>query len=182
MDLSLVSVSSQRLLLRPFAPEDAVEVFAATTPTFTRYMGWEPPPSLEAFAPIWQSWSPKMHAGTDIFFVVRLRSTLEFVGMAGLHDAYAPEPEAGIWIKECRHGHGYGREAVAAVIACAGSKLGKPAVVYPVVLQNGPSRRLAESLGGTLVGTRTLSKPDGIHPEVVYRIPATPSAHLPGSE
>jgi hypothetical protein len=38
---------------------------------------------------------------------------------------------------------------------------------------NGPSRRLAESLGGTIIGTQLLRKADGVeHPEVVYRIPA----------
>jgi len=34
------------------------------------------------------------------------------------------------------------------------------------------SRRLAESLGGTVVGTRMLEKPSGVTlEEVVYRIP-----------
>ncbi|MBO0754557.1 MAG: GNAT family N-acetyltransferase, partial [Bradyrhizobiaceae bacterium] len=85
----------------------------------------------------------------------------------------AAEPEAGIWIKEPQHGNGYGREAIAMIVAFAANDLGKRAVVYPVVEQNGPSRRLAESLGGRIIGTRLLRKASGIeHPEVVYRIPA----------
>jgi RimJ/RimL family protein N-acetyltransferase len=173
MDLSLVSLSSQRLFLKSFASEDALEVFEATTPTLTRFMTWEPARSLEAFAPIWQSWIPKMCAGTDVHFVVRLNTTLEFLGMAGLHNTSAAEPETGIWIKESQHGFGYGREAVAAVISFAARNLGKPAVMYPVVEQNGSSRRLAESLGGSIVGTRLLRKTDGVkHSEVVYCIPA----------
>jgi RimJ/RimL family protein N-acetyltransferase len=173
MDLSSVSLSSQRLLLKSFASEDAFEAFEATTPTLTRLMGWDPAPSLEAFAPIWQSWFPMMYAGTDGHFVVRVKSTLEFLGMVGLHNTSAAEPEAGIWIKESRHGCGYGREAVATVISFAVRNLGKLAVVYPVVEQNGSSRRLAESLGGSIVGTRLLRKAGGVeYPEVVYRIPA----------
>jgi RimJ/RimL family protein N-acetyltransferase len=135
-------------------------------------MGWDPAPSLEAFAPIWQSWFPMMYAGTDGHFVVRVKSTLEFLGMVGLHNTSAAEPEAGIWIKESRHGCGYRREAVATVISFAVRNLGKLAVAYPFVEQNGSSRRLAESLGGS-VGTRLLRKAGGVeYPEVVYRIPA----------
>jgi RimJ/RimL family protein N-acetyltransferase len=168
MDLSSVSLSSQRLFLKSFASEDALEVFEATTPTLTRFMAWEPAPSLEAFAPIWQSWFPMMYAGTGVHFVVRMKPTLEFLGMAGLHNTSAAEPETGIWIKESQHGYGYGREAVAAVISFTARDLGKRAVMYPVVEHNGPSRRLAESLGGSIVGTRLLRKSDGAkHPEVV---------------
>jgi RimJ/RimL family protein N-acetyltransferase len=135
-------------------------------------MSWEPAPSLEAFAPIWQGWIPKMRAGTDASFAVRYRPSLEFLGAAGVHNVDAAEPEVGIWIKQSRHGYGYGREAVATIVAFAANVLGKRAMVYPVVEQNGPSRRLAESLGGTIIGTRLLRRAAGVaHPEIVYRIP-----------
>ena len=59
------------------------------------------------------------------------------------------------------------------IVAFAAGQLGKRAVVYPVVEQNGPSRRLAESLGGRIIGARLLRKAAGVeHSEVVYRIPA----------
>jgi RimJ/RimL family protein N-acetyltransferase len=173
MDLSSVSLSSQRLLLKSFAGDDAREAFEAATPTIARFMTWEPAPSLDAFAPIWQSWVLRMRAGTDVNFVVRHKPSLEFLGAAGLHNTDAAEPEAGIWIKESQHGNGYGREAIAMIVAFAASDLGKRAVVYPVVEQNGPSRRLAESLGGRIIGTRLLRKAGGIeYSEVVYQIPA----------
>jgi RimJ/RimL family protein N-acetyltransferase len=176
MNFSAVSLSSQRLFLKPFTCDDADEAFEAATPTLTRFMGWEPAPSREAFAAIWQSWFAKMYGGTDAYFVVRMKPALEFLGMAGLHNATAAEPETGIWIRESHHGYGYGREAIAAVIAFAGRDLGKRAVLYPVVEQNGPSRRLAESLGGSIVGTRVLRKAGGVeYSEVVYRIPAPAS-------
>jgi RimJ/RimL family protein N-acetyltransferase len=172
MDLSSVSLSSQRLLLKSFTSDDAREAFEAATPTVARFMTWEPAPSLEAFAPIWQSWIQRMRAGTDVSFVVRHNPSLEFLGAAGLHSTDAAEPEAGIWIKESQHRNGYAREAVATIVAFAARDLGKRAVLYPVVEQNAPSRRLAESLGGRIIGTRLLRKAGGIeHPEVVYRIP-----------
>jgi RimJ/RimL family protein N-acetyltransferase len=110
--------------------------------------------------------------GSDVHFVVRLKTSQEFLGMAGLHKIRASEPEAGIWIKEAMHGKGYGREAVAAVVSFAASALGKKAVLYPVAEVNGPSRRLAQSLDGKTIGKRLLRKSSGIeYPEVVYRIP-----------
>jgi RimJ/RimL family protein N-acetyltransferase len=167
MDLSSVSLSSQRLLLKSFTGDDAREAFGAATPAMARFMACEPAPCLESFAPIWQSWIPLMHAGTDVNFAVRHKASLEFLGAAGLHDIDGEEPEVGIWIKETQHGYGYGREAVAAIAAFAGDVLAKRAVVYPVVEQNHPSRHLAESLGGGIIGTRLLRKGAG----VVYRIP-----------
>jgi hypothetical protein len=56
--------------------------------------------------------------------------------------------------------------------------LGATAFTYPVAVDNRPSRHLAESLGGVLVGHRELRKTNGVVlPEVVYRIPATARAN-----
>jgi RimJ/RimL family protein N-acetyltransferase len=52
-----------------------------------------------------------------------------------IQTAGASEPEVGRWIKEAMHGYGFGREAVAAVVSFA-ARLGKQAVLYPVVEQN----------------------------------------------
>jgi RimJ/RimL family protein N-acetyltransferase len=172
MDLTSTSFSSTRVVLRSFAPGDAREAFAAATPTVTRYMSWDPAPCLDAFEKIWRDWLPMMAKGTDVHFVVRLNTSQEFLGMAGLHNIGASEPEAEIWIKEAKHGNGYGRDAVAAVVSFAAGALGKKAVLYPVAEVNGPSRRLAQSLGGKIIGSRLLRKSSGIeYPQVVYRIP-----------
>ena len=117
-----------------------------------------------------------MTAGTDLALVVRLASTGDFLGMVGLHHIGSPEPEIGIWIKEAAQGAGYGREAVAATIAWASQRIGAAAFIYPVAIENRPSRRLAERLGGSLVGTRELRKPSGVLEEVVYRIPPPPAS------
>ena len=159
MDLRRTVLSSKRLGLTAFAPDDAAEIFAAVTPTLTRFMAFEPSPSLDAFADVWGAWLPQMAAGAELILVVRLKSTGEFLGVAGLHGIGHVEPETGIWIKESAHVLGYGREAVAAVIAWAGRALAVPAFLYPVVEENRPSRRLVESLGSIVVGTRCLRKP-----------------------
>jgi RimJ/RimL family protein N-acetyltransferase len=94
-----------------------------------------------------------------------------FLGAAGLHDIGNEEPEIGIWLKEAAHGLGYGREAIAAMVAWASTNVGATSVIYPVVEINHPSRRLAESLSGVIAGHRVLKKAKASFNEVVYRIP-----------
>ena len=99
MDLRKTVLSSKRLSLKAFAPDDAAEIFAAVTPTLTRFMAFEPSPSLDAFASVWGAWLPQMAAGMELLLVVRSKSAGEFLGIAGLHGIGNPEPETGIWIK-----------------------------------------------------------------------------------
>jgi len=93
VDLSSVSLSSQRLFLKSFGSEDAFEAFEATTQTLTRFMKWEPAPSLEAFAPIWQSWIPIMCAGTDVHFVVRVNLLWSSWGWRDCTTQMLPSPK-----------------------------------------------------------------------------------------
>jgi RimJ/RimL family protein N-acetyltransferase len=175
-DLRAIEIKSARLCLRSFRAEDAPESFAEVTPTLTRFMSWDPSPSLAAFAEIWRGWLPEMAAGTDLALTVRLQATDEFLGVAGLHRIDEPEPELGIWIKEAAHGAGYGREAIAAIVAWHSRAAGTAGFTYPVAVENRRSRSLVESLGGHLVGTGKLRKPSGVVlDEVVYRIPAIPT-------
>lgn len=168
MSLDHWTIDSRRLHLRPFAPADADEAFAAITPGLTRYMAFEPPASPQAFAAVWNTWLPTIVDGTDLTFVIRRLADDAFLGLAGLHRTGDAEPELGIWIAEAMHGHGYGREAVAAVRALACRRLDCAAFRYPVAEQNAPSRRLAESLGGVPVAREHGVK----YTAIVYRIPA----------
>src|SRR5262245_43665989 len=172
-DLSGIALASARVALRSFTAADAAEAFAAATPTLTRFMGWDPSPSPAAFAEVWRLWLSQMAAGTDVMFAARLRSSGEFLGMVGLHRLGGREPEIGVWIKQAAQGFGYGREAVTTAIGWASSELGAIGFIYPVVKENRPSRRLAESLGGRLVGTRPLAKASGmILDQVIYWVPS----------
>ena len=172
-DLTGVELFANRLALRAFTPADAPEIFAAVSPTISRFMSWDPSPSPAAFAEVWRQWLPRMTAGTDLSLVIRLTSTDEFVGVAGIHHIGSAEPEVGIWLKETAHGLGYGREAIGAIAKWAPAHIGATALIYPVAKQNRPSRGLAESLHGVIVGERNLRKSSGVVlDEVVYCIPA----------
>lgn len=163
-----ISITTRRLRMQPFRPEDADEAYACITPTLTRYMAFEPAESPAAFAEIWQSWLPKIASGEDITFVIRHDGA--FIGFCGLHRTGDLQPELGIWIRESAHGLGYGREAVEAVAHWASAHLPALAYIYPVATENTASRRIAEGLGGTIIGRRDTAK----YPAVVYQIPALP--------
>jgi len=60
LDLRGVALATSRLSLRSFTAADAVDSFQAATPTLTRFMAWDPSPSLSAFAEVWGAWLPKM--------------------------------------------------------------------------------------------------------------------------
>ena len=145
-DLSHTSITSARLALRAFTAADAALSFAEASATIARFMSWNPPASEREFETIWQGHLSQMKLGTELHLVIRLNSTDEFVGRAGLHPADGTMLETGVWIKESAQGHGYGREAVAAVTKWAGEKFRPSGFLYPVVDENIPSRRLAEAL------------------------------------
>ena len=136
-------------------------------------MSWNPPASEGEFKAISQGHVSSMKAGKELHLAIRLSRTNEFIGRAGLNPADAALLETGVWIKESAHGHGYGREAVAAVIEWASEKFHPSGFLYPVVDENTPSRRLAEALRGEIIGIRQRHKAgDKNRTLLVYRIPA----------
>jgi RimJ/RimL family protein N-acetyltransferase len=160
-------IESERLSRRPFSPGDANDAFHCITPALTRYLSFDPAPSLAVFETIWRGWLTKIDEGVDFAFAIRLRTTGAFIGLAGLHRTSDAEPELGIWVRADQHGNAYGREAVQAVAQWAAATFRPNGFIYPVATANGPSRRLAEALGGQVVGARTSPK----YESVVYRIP-----------
>lgn len=162
-----LEIRTPRTIIRSFTPADADELFACITPTLTRFMSWEPPASLDAFADVWRDWLDLAEAGRELQLIVRAAADGTFVGIIGLHDMQGDTPELGLWIREDRHGQGFGAEALTAVTAWAADRLRPRAFVYPVAEPNIASRRLAERLGGTIVEQRATSK----YASVVYHIP-----------
>ena len=144
---------------------DAADVYNCITPGITRYMFWEPPTSFEAYKARREAVLQSEHK-SELSFVIRLPETMECLGIAALDEFETASPELGIWLKEAAHCKGYGSEAVRAVANWASKTLGKQSFIYPVATQNVPSRRIAESFGGRIVGTRTSPKYDS----VVYQI------------
>lgn len=148
-----------------FEMTDAEDVYACITPAITEFMFWEPPQSFAAYKARREA-TLLSDSKNDVSFVIRRRDDRDCLGIASLDDVRAESPELGIWLKASAHGHGYGREAVRAVIAWASQALSKQSFLYSVAIKNVRSRRIAEALGGAIVGSRTSPKYDS----VVYRI------------
>ncbi len=170
----MIVIQSPRLQLSQFQMTDAQEVFGCITPAIARFMPWEPPSRIEYVTRCEKrAQAPEPN---NFSFVIRRRNNNECLGMASFEGADSVSPEVGLWLKESAHRHGFGREVVAALVEWGHTTLGKESFIYPVAVQNVPSRRIAESLHGEIIGNRTNPKYDS----VVYRIPfyESPYSHF----
>ena len=161
----MIVIQSSRLQLSRFEMPDAHEVFECITPAIAKFMPWEPPSWTEYVTRCEKrAQAPEPN---KFSFVIRRLDNRECLGMASLEDADSVSPEVGLWLKESSHGQGLGWEVVAALVEWGHATLGKDSFIYPVAVQNTASRRIAESLHGEIIGSRTNPKYDS----VVYRIP-----------
>jgi RimJ/RimL family protein N-acetyltransferase len=171
-DLSHFSITSARLRLQARTAADTDETFAEVNDRIATYMSWNPPSSKQEYIEISQSQIANMKAGRDLQLVIRRALTSEFIGCAGLHSAEAALLETGVWIKESAQGHGYGREAVVAVMKWASETFRPSGFLWPVVDENTPSRRLAEALRGEIIATQQRQKEgDRRRTLLLFRIP-----------
>ncbi len=77
----------------------------------------------------------------------------------------------GIWLKSGAHGNRYGREAINFLVQWTVENVDFDYLRYPVDRANIPSRKIAESLGGTVYEeNRVETMSGGILDEVVYKI------------
>jgi RimJ/RimL family protein N-acetyltransferase len=162
----MIVIRSRRLQLSPFQMRDAQEVFACITPVIARFMPWEPPSWIEYVTRCEKRvQAPELNRFS---FVARRLDNEECLGMASFENADSDWPELGLWLKESAHRQGFGREIVTALVEWGHASLGKRSFIYPVAVQNIASRRIAENLGGEIIGTRTNPK----YESVIYRIPS----------
>jgi len=160
----MIVIHSPRLQLSQFQMQDAQDVFGCITPAIAKFMPWEPSWSEYLARCEKREQAPEPN---KFSFVIRRLDNKECLGMASFEDADSVSPELGLWLKESAHGQGFGREVVAALVQWGHATLGKESFLYPVAVPNTASRRIAENLGGEIVGNRKNPKYDS----VVYRIP-----------
>lgn len=159
-------LQSTRLALTLFSADDAAESFACMTPSLTRFMTWQPPENREDFDAVWHEWLPAMDAHEGYVFTIRLRSNGSFLGLIALNNVQE-EPELGIWIREDQHRQGIAPEALVLVVAWASKVHRIISFRYAVAVDNRPSHRVAELLGGVVVGEERI----GEFASMIYRIP-----------
>jgi RimJ/RimL family protein N-acetyltransferase len=169
-DLHRIVIDAARIQLRTLSAQDTDEIYREFTPEITRYMMAAPPARIADTVAFIKGARSALERGEDFHFVICRQNLAEFLGICGLHGRDAA-PELGIWLKKSAHGQGYGFEAMGALKAWAEACIEFDCLVYPVDRRNLPSRRVAEKLGGKIIGERTVTSLSGlVLDEVVYGI------------
>jgi RimJ/RimL family protein N-acetyltransferase len=149
VDLTIAEIRTERLLLRPFRPEDADPVFrACQDPGIQRWLLALPSPyrreDAEAFvtglAVAGRAEGHALHAAIEVGG--------ELVGSSGLHHLGEGRfgPEIGYWVAPWARGRGYAAEAARALADWALAH-GAPRVHLVTDVANTVSQRVAERAG-----------------------------------
>ena len=173
-DLLSVLIETSRLVMRPVSRDRAAEISAAFTPEVCRYMFPQPASEIAETLDFIDRARAKMALGEELVVSVFARADGALLGGAGLHDLSSGAPEVGIWVKLSTHGHGFGLEAVEGLISWGDANPGYSGdPLYPVMIENWPSRRIPERLGGTIVRQFRKANAAGVMRDLVeYVIPA----------
>lgn len=150
-DLTRFCLDSNRLRLRSISLDYTPEIFAEFTTEITEFMFPQPAETVRETEWFIKSAMQQSRRGTDLTVVLLKQTSLEFLGVCGIHRIHTDTPEIGIWLKKSAHGHGYGREAIHCLKDWLDQYLDYKYLVYTVDQHNIPSRKIPESLGGKSV-------------------------------
>ncbi|MFH1513143.1 MAG: GNAT family N-acetyltransferase [Bacillota bacterium] len=158
IDVSGVTITTGRLILRPLTLADAQDFYAyASVPGVGEMAGWKHHESTDESKAILRS----MMEGKEVLALVH-KADQKVIGTLGLHPSWANEAEAyrqyrvkeiGYVLSKDYWGQGLMPEAVGAVIAYCFDTLGLDALTCCHFTENGQSRRVIEKCGFRFVRT-----------------------------
>ncbi len=151
------TLTTDRLILRPFTPDDAPAVQTlAGERDIASNTALIPHPYPEGAAEAWiGSHAGAYEAGREVVFAITLRETGELVGAIGL--TLVPEhrhAEMGYWIGKPFWGRGYATEAARRVVRFGFDDLELHRVQAHCFTRNAASRRVLEKAGLRYEGRR----------------------------
>ncbi|MFD7263305.1 GNAT family N-acetyltransferase [Streptomyces sp. NPDC059874] len=151
------TLTTDRLVLRPFAPSDEDEVYAACQdPDIQRYTTVPSPYEREHARSFVNELVPNgWRAGTGYSFAVRLGADGPLVAAVGVHvhQVFATRSyEIGYWAAKEHRGHGYMAEAVRAAARWAFTELGAARLEWRAQVDNAGSRAVAQKAGFRMEG------------------------------
>ena len=150
MDTSKLIINTERMSLVPISLKYGADICKEFTKEITTHMVPQPSGKIEDVIAFIEKSLNKMRAGKTIQQAIINIESGEFLGCVGLHDIDIKNPKLGIWIKASAHGNKYGREAVRVLKDWADQNLEYEYLEYPVTVENIPSRKIVESLGGKI--------------------------------
>jgi RimJ/RimL family protein N-acetyltransferase len=164
---------TERLLLRVFEPEDAVQLHQALVESidilrrFLWFLPWVAEEQTLLAAEVrCRRAKANFLLRTDLAYAVLEKTTGRLVGSVGLHrtDWKLPSSEVGYWFRSSAVGNGYASEAVRAVSGWAITELQVARLELITLEDNTASRSVAERCGFVLEGVHpnAVRGPDGV--------------------
>lgn len=150
LDRQSFSITTDRLILTPVSLNYKEEMFREFTDEITKLMYSSTPKSIDEIISFIEASIHGFVERQEIVVAILHKETREYLGNAGLHQINSRTPELGIWVKKSAQGNGYGKEAIKALKEWADKHLLYDYVKYPVHIENIPSRKIPESLGGAI--------------------------------
>lgn len=150
MDTSNITIETKHLRLEGITLKYQDDIFREFTEEITVHMFPKPAEKIEETIDFIETSIKENKQGSNFQIVILDKQSKEFLGCAGLHHIDRKTPEFGIWLKKSAHGHAYGKEAIIALKEWADHNLDYEYLLYPVVEQNFPSKRIPEFLGGQM--------------------------------
>ncbi len=171
MNLLNQRIVSNRLIQIPISDKYATIIFKEFTESITKFMFPKPAEKIEDTISFIENSIVGLKKGENLQLVIINKETKEFVGCSGLHNLSGNSPELGIWIKESAHGHGFGLEAITAIILWANRNINYEYLTYPVDKRNLASRRIPERNNGIIEKEEKVLNQSGFElDEVIYHI------------
>lgn len=172
IDLTAVQIDGQRISLLSINENYASDIFKEFDSEITKHMLPKLAENIEETLTFIHNSLDGMREGNELVLVITKKNGA-FLGCCGLHGRGNPRtPELGIWLKKDAHGNQYGSEAIGILTSWAVKNIDFDYAIYPVDKHNIPSRKIPESLGGTVFEEKKVKTMRGDYlDEVVYRIP-----------
>lgn len=156
-----MSLETERLLLLPVENKYSQEIFTSFDNQVTKFMLVKTPAAKEDTDFFIDQSREKMKQNEAIVLMVLKKKPKGFIGCISLHHLKEKAPAMGIWIKASEQNKGYGMEAARSLIKYARENLEFDHIVYQVALENSPSKRLINGLGGKLVKNFEVNNSEG---------------------
>jgi RimJ/RimL family protein N-acetyltransferase len=150
MDTSNITIETEKLYLKGITEEYKDDIFIEFTAEITTHMFPKPAEKIEETIEFIKTSIKENKAGSNFQVVILDKQNGDFIGCGGVHNIDRKTPELGIWIKKAAHGNAYGKEAIMALKEWADENLIYEYLLYPVVDENYPSRRIPELLGAKI--------------------------------
>lgn len=148
MDLSLITIETNRLLLVPVSTQHISDIFQEYREPMTKYMNHPTTGTLEELTERHKKWRRQLKAGTRLFMATLLKASGEFIGCFAIDGIGTMDPEMGGWLKKSAHGQRFGQEAAAGLRKWAQTHLTYHHLKWPCAKANIASCKVAEALGG----------------------------------